>query len=552
MLQPSAVQRIIPILKKNARRALKMRVQGFPSPYYCSFLLKDFETFVTSAGSGSLYKRKHDRERIVFNDLRVGSYRYDQTTEGGLTDNNHENESYQYATVPIDDLHYDGLSLALWRLSECKYREAVSDYNHKNALRLSLVDQNSDLHSFVQLRPHKKILVETPERIDSHRWQRICKDVSAWIASFPGIFDSTVEFEAEQSSSVFVSSEGSTIVQHRQVFTLSASIRHLNKDGSQLSQDFVLNVATQKELPSVREFKNALLEKYYNLQQLVKAEKIHSFTGPVLLFPKPAGLLLHEAIGHRLEGSRLLSNGEGQTFKGQISKRILPVDISIIDDPSRKRFQDTRCLASYAFDDEGSPGQKAVLVEKGILKGFLSTRSALMKKNFVPNGHARNRGFERPISRMSVFEVKGERTYAHEQLREMLIREIKKQRVPFGMIVYETSGGETDTSSYDFQAFSGEISFATLLFPDGREVPVRGVNFVGTPLQALANIVALGDTQEVENHYCGAESGFIPVTTISPAMLLKSLELQAKDEELVTQHILPKPKRYRKRKPRNV
>jgi predicted Zn-dependent protease len=552
MLQPSAVQRIIPILKKNARRALKMRVQGFPSPYYCSFLLKDFETFVTSAGSGSLYKRKHDRERIVFNDLRVGSYRYDQTTEGGLTDNNHENESYQYATVPIDDLHYDGLSLALWRLSECKYREAVSDYNHKNALRLSLVDQNSDLHSFVQLRPHKKILVETPERIDSHRWQRICKDVSAWIASFPGIFDSTVEFEAEQSSSVFVSSEGSTIVQHRQVFTLSASIRHLNKDGSQLSQDFVLNVATQKELPSVREFKNALLEKYYNLQQLVKAEKIHSFTGPVLLFPKPAGLLLHEAIGHRLEGSRLLSNGEGQTFKGQISKRILPVDISIIDDPSRKRFQDTRCLASYAFDDEGSPGQKAVLVEKGILKGFLSTRSALMKKNFVPNGHARNRGYERPISRMSVFEVKGERTYAHEQLREMLIREIKKQRVPFGMIVYETSGGETDTSSYDFQAFSGEISFATLLFPDGREVPVRGVNFVGTPLQALANIVALGDTQEVENHYCGAESGFIPVTTISPAMLLKSLELQAKDEELVTQHILPKPKRYRKRKPRNA
>jgi TldD protein len=552
MLQPSAVQRIIPILKKNARRALKMRVQGFPSPYYCSFLLKDFETFVTSAGSGSLYKKKHDRERIVFNDLRVGSYRYDQTTEGGLTDNNHENESYQYATVPIDDLHYDGLSLALWRLSECKYREAVSDYNHKNALRLSLVDQNSDLHSFVQLRPHKKILLETPERIDSHRWQRICKDVSAWIASFPGIFDSTVEFEAEQSSSVFVSSEGSTIVQHRQVFTLSASIRHLNKDGSQLSQDFVLNVATQKELPSVREFKNALLEKYYNLQQLVKAEKIHSFTGPVLLFPKPAGLLLHEAIGHRLEGSRLLSNGEGQTFKGQIGKRILPVDISIIDDPSRKRFQDTRCLACYAFDDEGSPGQKAVLVEKGILKGFLSTRSALMKKNFVPNGHARNRGFERPISRMSVFEVKGERTYAHDQLREMLIREIKKQRVPFGMIVYETSGGETDTSSYDFQAFSGEISFATLLFPDGREVPARGVNFVGTPLQALANIVALGDTQEVENHYCGAESGFIPVTTISPAMLLKSLELQAKDEELVTQHILPKPKRYRKRKPRNV
>ena len=269
----------------------------------------------------------------------------------------------------------------------------------------------------------------------------------------------------------------------------------------------------------------------------------------MLLFPKPAGLLLHEAIGHRLEGSRLLSNGEGQTFKGQVGKRVLPVDITIVDDPTLKKFESTRCLASYQFDDEGAPGQKAVLVEKGILKGFLSTRSALQRKNFIPNGHARNHGFERPISRMSVFDIKGERTFTDPQLRELLIREIKKQKVPFGMIVYETAGGETATSSYDFQAFSGEISFATLIFPDGKEVPARGVNFVGTPLQALANIVAIGEVREIENHFCGAESGFIPVTTISPAMLLKSLELQTKDEELVTQHILPKPKRSRRRKP---
>ena len=551
MLQRSVIQRVLPILRRNARRALKMRVQGFPSPYYCSFLLKDFETFVTSAGSGSLYKRKHDRERMVFNDLRVGSYRYDQTTEGGLTDNNTEAESHGYTAVPIDDQNYDGLSLALWRLSECKYREAVSDYNHKNALRLSLVDQNSDLRSFVQLQPSKKIFFETPEKIDYRRWEALCKSISAWLAQLPGIFDCSVEFESEQASSVFVSSEGSSIVQHRQIFTLSANLRHLKKDGSQMTQELVINASSQKELPTIRELKKRLLEKHQKLQLLIRAKRIHSFSGPVLLFPKPAGLLLHEAIGHRLEGSRLLSTGEGQTFKGQIGKRILPVDITIIDDPRLKKFESTKCTASYEFDDEGAPGQRTVLVEKGILKNFLSTRAALQKKSFIPNGHARNRGFERPISRMSVFSVHGERVYSEAQMRELLIREIKKQKAPFGMIVYDTAGGETGTSSYDFQAFSGEISYATLLFPDGNEVPVRGVNFVGTPLQALANIIAIGDTQELENHFCGAESGFIPVSTISPSILIKALELQAKDEELVTQHILPKPKRYRKRTPRS-
>jgi predicted Zn-dependent protease len=129
-----------------------------------------------------------------------------------------------------------------------------------------------------------------------------------------------------------------------------------------------------------------------------------------------------------------------------------------------------------------------------------------------------------------------------------LIQEIKRQKKPFGLIVYETSGGETDTTNYDFQAFAGEISYATLVYPNGREVCVRGINFVGTPLQSLNNIVAVGDTKELDNGFCGAESGFIPISTIAPAVLVSNLELQGKDEELVTPHILQRPKSLRRRK----
>ncbi len=547
MLQRSSIEKLVPILKKNARRALRMKVPGFPSPYYCSFLLKDIHTFETSAGSGSIYKKKSDRTRHVYCDLRVGSYRYDQITEGGLGDNSEEIESFNYTTAPIDDSCYDGLNVALWRLSETKYREAVSDYNHKEALRVSLVDQNSSFNSYIQFKSTKSARYETPERVDEGRWAKFCKEISSWIAELPYIFDNSVEFETQQQTSVLVSTEGSVIVQNRQIFTLSASIRNLNKDGSQISQDIVINTAAQKELPNIRRFKKMILEKYENLLKLTKAEKIHSFSGPVLLYPKPAGLLFHEAIGHRLEGSRLLSNGEGQTFKGQIGKRILNVDLTIRDNPKLKSFNGTRCIGAYDFDDEGAPGQNVLLIENGILKNFLSTRAALSKKGFVPNGHARNKTFERPVSRMAVFSIEGRQTYSMDQLKEMLIREIRRQKKPFGMIVYETMGGETETSSYDFQAFYGEVAYATLLFPDGKEIVIRGVNFVGTPLQALNNIMAVGKEIEIENHYCGAESGFIPVTTISPAVLLKSLELQAKDEELVTQHILPKPKKSRRK-----
>lgn len=83
MLTRSTVDKLIPILRRDARRALSMSVAGFPAPYYCSFLLKDIDSFNTWASSGSTCRSQTDRTRTVYCDLRVGSYDYDQVTEGG-------------------------------------------------------------------------------------------------------------------------------------------------------------------------------------------------------------------------------------------------------------------------------------------------------------------------------------------------------------------------------------------------------------------------------------------------------------------------------------
>jgi len=542
MLQRPAIERIIPILRKSARRALRMRVEGFPRPYYCSFLLRDINWFNTWASSGSTYRRRADRTRNVYCDLRVNSYRYDQVTHGGLADNDEERESVSHVTAPIDDRAYDGLRFALWRLSEAKFREALADYSQKEAARISTVDPNRKFHSFVKIKPSVSLTFNRPERIDEEKWTRFCKSASQWMSELPHVSASWVEFDVTQQTNIFVNTEGSVIVQHKQLYMLCATLRKLTKEGSKLEQELVINTATYKELPDLPTFKKMLLQKYQQLLKLMRAKTIHSFSGPVLLCPIPAGLLFHEAIGHRLEGSRLLSVGEGQTFKGQIGKRILNVPLSIRDNPKLKVFNGKRCIGAYDFDDEGTPARNTVLVADGFLKGFLTTRSAISARDFVPTGHARSKKYQRPISRMAVTIIEGHNPLSFKELKGLLVEEINKQKKPFGMIVYETSGGETDTTAYDFQAFAGEISYATLVYPDGKEVPVRGVDFVGTPLQALNNIIAVGEEQVLDNGFCGAESGLLPVSTISPAILLSDLELQAKDEELVTQYILPRPK----------
>lgn len=548
MLTRSTVERLIPILRKDARRALSMSVPGFPKPYYCSFLLKDLDWFNTWASSGSTCRSQTDRSRSVYCDLRVGSYDYDQVTEGGLRELDEDLESNSHTSVPIDDKDYDGLRITLWKLLESKFREALADYNQKEASRISTLDPNNGLRSFTRGKRASYRHYSRLDDVDYDEWDRFCKKASLWISQLPRLSGSYVEFDVSQETRIFVSTEGTITVQNAQVFCLSANLHRLTSEGSRLEQEVVVNCGSLAELPTLAEFKRMIARKYEQLQRVSRAKKIHAFSGPVLLYPGPAGLLFHEAVGHRLEGSRLLSAGEGQTFKDQVGKQIFKLPITVRDNPLQKEFDGVKCIGSYAYDDEGAKAQDTVLIEDGVLKGFLSTRAAIIKGRHNSNGHARTKQNQRPISRMAVTIIEGKQGQPLDKLKAKLIQEIKRQKKPFGMIVYETNGGETDTTNYDFQAFSGDIAYATLVYPNGREVCVRGVNFVGTPLQSLSNIVAIGDTPEVDNGFCGAESGLLPITTISPAVVVSNLELQGKDEELVTPSILKRPLSLKRRK----
>ncbi len=142
---------------------------------------------------------------------------------------------------------------------------------------------------------------------------------------------------------------------------------------------------------------------------------------------------------------------------------------------------------------------------------------------------------------MGLTIIESENGLGDRALRQRLLDEIRRQKVPFGIRIIEASSGETATDAYNFQAFLGEINLASKVFPDGREEWIRGVNFVGTPLNAIRGIVAAGKRPEVDNAYCGAESGYVPLTTISPAIVVSELELQSKGEMPYSPYIFPIP-----------
>ena len=150
---------------------------------------------------------------------------------------------------------------------------------------------------------------------------------------------------------------------------------------------------------------------------------------------------------------------------------------------------------------------------------------------------------------MGLTLIESENGLDDRALRKRLLEEIRRQNVPFGLRIIDATSGETATDAYNFQAFLGEINLASKVYPDGREEWIRGVNFVGTPLNAVRSIVAAGSRHEVDNAYCGAESGYVPLTTISPAIVVSELELQSKADTPYSPYTFPipweRPKRSR-------
>ena len=131
------------------------------------------------------------------------------------------------------------------------------------------------------------------------------------------------------------------------------------------------------------------------------------------------------------------------------------------------------------------------------------------------NGHGRRQIGAQPVSRQGNLIVESSQTVTNAELRKKLVEEIKRQGKPFGLLIDDIAGGFTFTGRGQPQAFQVQPLVVYKVFPDGRpDELVRGVDIVGTPLVSLTKIMATGDTLEVFNGYCGAESGSVPVAAV--------------------------------------
>ena len=395
--------------------------------------------------------------------------------------------------------------------------------------------------SFSKEEPVRFVQEPLPFFFDRAAWRERAVALSAMFRAHPELFDSEVRVNADRIVRVQTNSEGTELVTEDAIFAVHVQAVTRADDGQLLENSRDFYAATAAELPPPEVLERETRSMIEELLALRKAPVIDPYTGPAILAPEATGVLFHEAVGHRLEGERLDDDNEGRTFKGQIGKRVLPAFLSVIEDPTVRVREGRTLNGHYQYDDEAVAARRTVLIEDGVLRGYILSRRPV--KDFPhSNGHGRAQGNRSPMARMANLFVDSSRQVPEKKLRQMLVEEAKKAGKPYALIIRDMTGGNTNTSTYGYQAFKGIPRLAYRIdVKTGKEELVRGVELVGTPLTTINKIVATGDRHAVFNGFCGAESGYVPVSTVAPAALIREVELQRTARATERLPILPGP-----------
>lgn len=514
-----------------AKAMTHLREPGYPLPYFISINVSDVDNWDSECDMGALNWSEHWRGRSLFSDLRVGSYALD----------NHRNPSplgILGSWISLDDNSF-ALKHDLWLGLDDSYKSAAAQFLRKEALRVRNGKREYDTDDL----SHESPVVFTPafpplsKGVVSYREMRkLCQNLSQVFAQKPSLIQGNVSIERRRTLSRFYNSEGTRIHSFLDVFHTQLHIAAISKDGMKLyvARNFVsLSSAALDSEPLIKAQAQQMISE---MDSLLVASSTSPFNAPALIDPSVTSAIVL-SLGLNFSGEAERNPSGAQIFRGKIGKIVFSRDLTLIDDPWEKFFNKTPLVGSYSYDAEGVKAQKVLLVDKGRLKNFLLSRYPVI--GFPrSNGHARADVGSYPRAMPSNLFLEAKHGYSQAKLMKILRKELRKEGKPYGLWIRQMRAFTQENSA------SGEESLR--IMPElvylvnaktGKLTLVRGLDLVGTPLGFLNHVLGEGKDMTATNHLLG----WVPISVVSPSLLLSQVELQRSKETPVKPPILPAP-----------
>jgi TldD protein len=488
------------------RSKAHLKMDNMPAPYYIEYRVSDVEQYDAEAAFGALREEERAHQRIVRVIVRVGDYKQDSYYGPGVG----------VATLGPIDNDATTLRWQLWTATDSAYKAASEALAMKRAaLRQYTADQPFD--DFAHAATLESISPLVKLEYDPKLWRESLEKATGLFRNDLKLESLTASVRFRAVNQYFINSEGTVTRDGYAVYLLTEDGSTQAADGMRLERSPYFTAATLKELPTPEEFQTSTTKMIDTLKALRDAPVVdEDYRGPVLFSADAAGDLFDGMVGGNVLGKRPRPGESARTtgdYASNYKSRVLPVFLSVVDDPTLKTFAGRTLIGSYDADDEGVRSKKVPVIQDGLLINYLLGREPI--RDFPEsNGHGRAAPGQSASPNIGNLIVESKQALSPEQLKQKLIDICHEENKEFGYYV-ETLGGADYEPRLLYRVYAN----------DGHQELVRGAVFDELDTRALRNeLVAAGNDPLVGNR-----EGAVPTTIIAPSVLFDDLEVKRND-----------------------
>lgn len=547
-----------------ARMSQLAIVGGKDAPYFVSYTISDADSLRVSSMLGATVNVARNQFRAPSAEVRVGSYDYDNTghAAGGGFGGTNFSDGW-----PLD-ANYQGLRNSFWLATDYLFKASLDSIARKRASQNNAASDPNPLPNFSRVEPVVSIPKISFEKIDEPGVTARANRLSAIFKKYPEVLTSQTEIQAMTGTTTQITSEGTMIRYEDGIGWILGKAEAQAPDGMIVHDAATLQSLTIRTMPSEADAQKAFTEVAENVRALAKAPTAEAYTGPVLFEPRAAAQLLTQLLGDNLRINRRPLTAPGQAanvqtseFESRLNVRVMPEFFDVTDDSTQKTYNGKPLVGFYEYDLEGVKPKPVSIVEKGVLKSVLTTRTPV--RNFLTsNGHARLPGnYGAHTAAIGNLFVKANESKPLADLKAQMIQMVTQSNKPYGMIVrkldYPYSGAASELQAVVQANAQGGGAARPLspplmvyrVYPDGREELVRGLRFHGVSARSLRDIVAASQETAVFEYVntatlmalLGSGGYLAPTSVVAPGLLFDEIEMEVPREQLPKAPAVPPP-----------
>jgi len=523
-------------------------MENLERPYFISYTADDYQNLNIDGSLGTLTRSDLDRSRYLTVALRVGNRSLDNTNfVSGFFD---FQQNYFPITIEND---YDAMRNQIYLATDKLYKSALKTISKKRAyLQTRLIDDRPD--DFME-QPSNRF-VETTEQfdIDRVRFEPLIRAASGVFREYPEIVSSKVSLTVGVNNQYFVASNNTRTLRGDRLYVIELEMSGKSGEGQDIHDGDRIVVNDASDFPDKNTLMSWARRNADRMKSLLGAESIEEYTGPVILTDAAAGEFFRQLFAKHVsdipspiyEMEQMAARNPGPALANKVKRRVLPEFINIYDDPTIDRLDGFKLLGSYQVDDAGGVPKRVQLVENGKLVN-LPIATAPTKHIKEPNGHARGAVSKDVTAKPGNLVVESNDKTSFDILKRSMVDICDDMGLEYGLIIRRLDDPNSLQSQMNF-SFGGQGAENALtspleaykVYPDGREEPVRNLDFSNVTVRILKDIMQTGDDHYCYNYLIGGDYE-MPVSLVAPSILVEEMELKKSEAKIKKPPILSSP-----------